>query len=470
MPKSAFVVTSRIVTGTVGIAVAAATIAAAALLPLPSIQFTPTALDVVPEPAPKQLVCPGSMLTLGDSGGQNASTAMPFGEVETSTVATDGTLSRESLATGGPGAPSIVTAPADTGSNIAGAQYESIVTNPDYFGLAVAPCARPSGDTWLVGGSTAVGRTTLINLMNPGDVDVTVDLALYSESGQVDAPGLTGIVVPTKGQRVLSLAGFAPGKQSLAVHVTSQGGGVSAVLQQSIIRGIEPSGLEIISPAAAPRTTAVIPGVHVVDSEAVEGRLGEEGFDDLIPALRVLVPAGAPAQATVRIIPVTAEAAGASFDLTLEPGLVADLPVEGLVDGTYAVIIEATEPVLAGMRVSTVAPAKQGTVKAGATDVAWFVASDALSDAVYASIPPLPSMLHLTNPTLALITVGIDGESVLIGPGAGVSLPVSGGRALELSGAKGLHASLSATEAGRIATFPLSAAAGAEPPVTVVAG
>ena len=47
-----------------------------------------------------------------------------------------------------------------------------------------------------------------------GNLAATVDLQLYGPSGLIAAPGTSGIIVAPQGQRVLSLAGFAPGVAS----------------------------------------------------------------------------------------------------------------------------------------------------------------------------------------------------------------------------------------------------------------
>lgn len=475
MPKRSPIVTSRVVAGSVGIAVAVAAIVGAALLPLPSLQRVPAAVSVTPEPAEKQLVCPGAVLQLGDSGGQNASVASPLGKPLLSLAASSGTYATDSLRqasaeAGADGYPTLVTAPASSDASIAGAQYQA-VNRDDYRGLAAAACAQPSSDVWLVGGSTAVGRTTLLTLANPGTVESTVSLELFSGDGLVEAPGLTGIIVPAQGQRVISLAGFSPGLAALAVHVTSRGGPVTANLQESIVRGIEPGGVDIVGATAAPNTTNVIPGVLILQAEAVTGRLGEAGFDDLNSVLRVYVPGDVAAQASVRVIPEGEALTGASFDLVLDPGVVTDVPIEGLVDGSYSVVVQTTVPVVTAMRVSTVAVASTGSTPAGAADLAWFAAASSLSDSVFASVASgAGASLHVVNPGDSAATITIGSTSVTIDGGASVTVPVTEGERMSISGAAGLYASVSFGAPGKLASYPLSSVANSEVPVTVYPG
>jgi hypothetical protein len=417
-------------------AVGAATIAAAALLPLPTVQLAPQSVSVSPEAAAKQLICPGAVLQLGDSGGQNASVASAIGQPVVTVAATTGGYDTTSLRQSdadpdSAGAPQRITAPASAEStaSIAGAQYQS-VDRGDYRGVAAASCAVPSSDTWLVGGSTAVGRTTLLTLANPGAVDSTVAIELFSSEGVVEASGLTGVLVPANGQRVVSLAGFAPGLTSLALHVTSRGGPVAASLQEAIVRGIEPSGVDIIGATTAPSTRAVIPGVVVLEAEEVAGRLGEPGFDDLGAALRVYVPGDAAAQVTVRVIPDTLDApvdddagdplVGASFNLVLDPGVVTDVPVESLVDGSYSVIVESSVPIV--------------------------------------------------NLAETATTVVVGGQSVTVPADASATVAVAGGESVTITGATGLFASVSLRAPGRLASYLLATAAITEAPVTLYRG
>jgi hypothetical protein len=487
MPERVVVITSRVVAGVVGLAVGAATIAAAALLPLSSIQLSPQSVSVTPQPAAKQLVCPGAVLQLGDAGGQNASVASAIGQPVTTIVATSGGYDTASLRQtdadpDAAGAPQLVTAPASTenAASIAGAQYQS-VDRDDYRGLAAAACASPSSDTWLVGGSTAVGRTTLLTLANPGAVESTVSIDMFSEQGAVEASGLSGIIVPASSQRVVSLAGFGPGLASIALHVTSRGGPVAASLQQAIVRGIEASGVDVIGATSAPNTHSIIPGVVILESEEVAGRLGEQGFDDLRSALRIFVPGDAAAQVSVRVIPDSVDApvadadgdslTGASFDLVADPGVVTDIPIESLVDGSYSVVVDSSVPVVTAMRASTVAATTVGSVPAGASDVAWFSAATALGDSAFAAVAPGPgASLHLVNPGEIAAAVSIDGDTVTVPAGSSVTVPVSEGESLTLGGVEGLFASVSLRAPGRLASYLLASAAITEAPVTLYRG
>lgn len=472
MPKPALIVSTRVISGAVGAVIAVVTLVAAATLPIPTIRLAPAAIEVTPVPTPAALVCPGAVLRLGDASGANASSAIAIGRPQYSTASTSSAVSVAHLTAEGSeatgGEPLLVTG-GDTVSNIAAAQVQRLDSD-DYRGLAAAECTTPSSDTWLVGGSTSVGRTTLLTLANPGSAPSTVEITIASTEGLVDAPGLTGITVPANSQRTMSLAGFAPDVATLVVHVTSRGGPVAAALQESIVRGIEPGGVDIIGGGAVPSTVTVVPGIVISGTEAIGSRLGEPGFDDLLTALRIYAPGDAEGQATVRVVSEDGVAGGASFELALQAGEVTDIPIEGLVDGTYSMIIETTVPVVAAVRASTVAgdPELGAESPSGGSDVAWFASATAIGDAAYASVAPTDgAQLHFANPGDAAITVTLNGASVSVPAGGAVAIPATAGLSYLIEGGTGLSASISFVQNGGLASYLISARATVEQPVTI---
>ncbi|MCY7411684.1 MAG: DUF5719 family protein, partial [Salinibacterium sp.] len=287
--RGAAVIGGRVLAGAIAVASSVAVVAVASVIALPSISAQPASELVTPVPTAQRLVCPGSALRLADDTGQGATTASALGVPELDFASNTGqvdatSLSESDASTGGTGsAPTVIsTLPSvnDPAAQVlvSGAQSESVDAG-DYVGLLTSGCALASGDSWLVGGSTAVGRTTLLTLSNPSEVPATVMIEMFGERGAIVAPGTSGIVVAPQGQRVLSLAGFRPGVQSPVVHVTSTGGQVVANLQQSIVRGLEPSGMDIVGAVAQPSLSIVIPGLVLTDLAAVQDlAAGGESF------------------------------------------------------------------------------------------------------------------------------------------------------------------------------------------------
>ena len=101
---------------------------------------------------------------------------------------------------------------------------------------------------------------------------------------------MNGIDVPAGAQRVLSLAGFAPGLVSPVVHVEARGGQVIAFLQQSIVRGLDAVGVDLVDAAPDPATDLTFPGVRVFDSVGVNRALSLDDWDDVAPIVRIAEP------------------------------------------------------------------------------------------------------------------------------------------------------------------------------------
>src|SRR4051794_31356489 len=244
MASSAVRIGGRVAAGVLAVGGAAALAFGGALLPVPATATAGT--EVVPAAVEQQRACPGPLLRLGDANGQNATSVTSFGapRVTSGTVAAGDTTStplaevdvaaRKDHLTS-----AVITAPNAGGDDqlLAAAQTQAASTS-DVAGLAVTGCAEGAASSWLLAGATDTGRSSLLLLANPSDVAADVDLALYTSEGPVQAPGLQDIAVGARSQRVLSLAGYAPGQSQLAVQVQSRGGLVTAALEHTIVRGL----------------------------------------------------------------------------------------------------------------------------------------------------------------------------------------------------------------------------------------
>ena len=471
--RGAILVSARIVTGTIAVGVAALAIGAAAWLPFPAHQTTPRSAIVTPEPAAQKRVCAGPLLRLGDDSGQAATTISSIGRasvVYNQTVgnATETELSSTDNSSGL--APKLLTLPSTSGTSstrplLAGSQSQQANTG-DFVGLAAAECSEGSSDSWLVGGATNTGRTTLVTLSNPSTVIATVTLGIYSETGAVSAAGTDGIVVPPGGQRVLSLAGFAPNVTSSVIRVQSRGGQVIAHLQQSTVRTLEPGGVDIVGAGAEPSTRAVIPGFVIANEAATVARQPEPGFSDLSSVIRLFVPGEAPARAEITIVPEDGSAPGAPVSVVIKPGMVTDLPLDEYPDGSYTVTVTSDKPLVAGARVSTV-----GTT--GQSDFAWLAAAATVSGQALVTVAPGPApVLHIANPTRTDDTVTLHEEgqadiTITIPAGRTIQHSVTAGASYTLSGFDRAELAVSYLGDGRLAAFTVSPSAPASRPITI---
>jgi len=450
-------IVGRIVGGLAGLGLAGAAVLGSTL-PLPTIVGAADPVTVVPEAADLLQVCAGPLLLAG--GGETASTASPVGsEVVTRDVVGGDESSQRppssgGLASGG-SAGLVLRLPVDGDDSSLGAAQSQTAGSADLAGFAAADCIEPGNDQWLLGGSTITGRSSLLVLSNPDEVDAVVDLDILAETGAVNVAGMDGIVIGAGTQQVLPLAAFAPGAEALAVHVTSRGGQIAASLQQSTVRVLEAGGADITQTGAAPAMEQIITGLRIAGGERVQERSGEADWADLASVVRVVVPGELPANVAIEVLPAggSSDSAEPAVEAEVQPGEAADLVLPGLVDGTYALRISADQPIAAAARSAVLA-------EDGATDFAWLAASAALGDDTVVVVPEGPSsQLTLANPDEIERLVRVDGEERTVPAGGSLAIAVDGGASLRLEGAEGLRAGVSFVSGTQIAAFPVEAPA-----------
>jgi hypothetical protein len=446
----------------IALVVAAGTIAAAHTFGTTEAPGQPAGRTVTPVPADAERVCAGSALRLSDEAGNDATTASTVGTATVATATTGRTVERSDLAASSTGSsdPTLLTAPAgDTTPQVAGSSYQS-VSNGDLVGIAAASCDDPSQSTWLVGGSTETGRTSLITLANPTDVNATVDLAIYDATGTVSAPGTTGIVVAPNSQKVVPLSGFVADQGSTVVHVSSSGGQIVAHMQEAVVRTLTPGGFDIVSGGAAPSRNQVIPAVVLRDAQ--QSQRGDDTAD-AAPVVRIFVPGTTAARVTLGI--TTADGGGTTVNTTAEPGVVTDVSLDDFPDGRYSFTVSATVPVVAGARTTT-------PTDDDATDLGWFASAEPLGARTITSVAPgASSRLNLVNPTTrdAEVTIrsGDDRKRVQVTAGSTATVTVDTAKQLTITGAKGLVAGVTYAGDDGVAGFPVRPATEVSTPVRV---
>lgn len=445
----------RILGGVAGLGIAGAAVLGGAL-PLPTVTGAVEPVTVVPEAADLLQVCAGPLLLAG--GGETASTASAIGseQVVRDVQGGDETSERPPSSGGlvdGASAGLVLRLPVVDESTGLGAAQSQTAAGEDVAGFAAADCIEPGNDQWLLGGATTTGRSSLLVLSNPDEVEAVVDLDVLTETGAVNVAGMDGIMVPPGTQQVLPLAAFAPGAEALAVHVTSRGGQIAASLQQSTVRVLEAGGADITGGGAAPALEQVVAGLRVTGGERVQERSGEPDWADLAAVVRVVVPGETPANVEIAVLPAAGSSADAEPIVQAEVpvGEVGDLVLPGLVDGTYTLRITSDQPVVAAARSAVLA-------EDGAADFAWQAASSPLGDESAVVVPDGPSpQLVLANPGTDERTVLVDGEEVAVAGGGSSVLGVDAGSTVRLADAEGLRAGVSFADAARIAAFPVEA-------------
>jgi len=448
-------------------ALAVGSVAAAALVPWPEHRAEAPSVVVQPSESRQQRVCPGPLLALGEDAAA-ATTASSVGSADVVTAAEPADAALEEVPLAAPGNPragedgtpvAIAAEPGGVDAGmLAGAQSQGVSTET-LAGFAAAACGEAVAEAWLVAGATNLGRSGLVLLSNPTAVAATVDVRVIGETGAVEAPSALGIIVPPGSQRVLSLAGLAPNLTSPVVHVTSTGGVIAASVEQSVVVGLAPAGIELTGATAPPATSQVIPGLVVPEAGGVEATEDHVDGDDF-PAVRLFSPGEDPVDVSIGV--VSDSGGGSTIEATLQPGLVHDVPLGFLEAGVYTLRIEADAPVVAAAR-ATVGGTEGQTDAAAPSDLAWTVATAPLLDAAVVAVPPGPSpTLQLVNPggAAAEVTVTEGGaERTVSVPAAGAaSVPLGGASSVVLGGASGLHATVSFAGSDELASF------GVQPP------
>jgi hypothetical protein len=264
----------------------------------------------------------------------------------------------------------------------AGAVMRYTAEDGDLRGLAAADCQQPGNDLWLVGANTALGRTAVLKLSNASSSPATVSLDLFGADGPIQAPGSRGLLVAPGTTRSVILAGLAPGQERLSVRVRSAGGPVAALIQQSVLRGLTPGGVEFIAPAATPAIRQVITGVDIQDPAGLAGLTGQSGFADAGPALQLAVPGSADAVIAIKVFGRDGQKAlpGGGV-VTAKAGSVTEVPLAGVPAGPYTVSVSSDVSFTAAAR------ATRGLTAGDASDFAWSSASARLGSQHVVPVP-----------------------------------------------------------------------------------
>lgn len=403
-----------------------------------------------------ELVCPGSAVRTGGASGTKVGVFDRIGKVELNGAfngSANGSVVLEELgdssfsaqlapgairATTGEGASlSVVSGDSaeEQGSTLLNASQLQLVSSPRMNGLAGAACQRPSSDFWLIGGETSVGRETLLLLTNPSAISATVSLEIFTESGQIQASGLSGISVAAGDWTVVPVAGQIAGAKSLAMHVTSRGGGVVGYLQQKNVRGLTAAGVDLVGSAEDAAMQQVIPGLLVrgAKDSAAFIKMNSD-YADLIPVLRIFVPGSKTATVTGQVLGVDNKTFGTVVHQEVAAGTVVDIPLKGLADGDYAAFVDSDQPILATVRLS-----RSTKLHKPPTDFTWLPAVSGFTSERQMVTPRSGiTKFSIANPSRSAITASVllNGKriqllvpatsSVVVRPDPGSVIAVSG--------------------------------------------
>ncbi|MEE1619948.1 DUF5719 family protein [Zafaria sp. Z1313] len=372
---------------------------------------------------------PGSVVSDAEGGEvQRLAPAVPDAEAAQEAAASaDGFSGRSAAARSGieSGGPTALTVqPLGGFTSVAGMARGYEAEDGDLAGLASSRCQSPSHEQWLVGASTELGRMALLVVTNPSASASTVDLEVHGPTGPIDSGATRGIVLAPGESKRIVLAGLAADEPAVSVHVVAKGAPVVSVIQQSVLRGLVPGGVEYIEPSAAPADGQTVAGVLVQDPEATAHLDGDE-YADASTALQVTVPGTEDAVLNVRAFGTGGEAALPGDGVhSVEAGQTVLVPLDSLGAGTYTVNVQADQPLVAAVRTVW------GNAESPETDLAWMASAERLGSEHLVVVP------ETGTARLAFGSVG--GESTITlrpvsadgGIGAETTLQTSGGTTL----------------------------------------
>lgn len=431
-------------------------VTAAVALPWPGVVNEPAQVSVTPTAGDSTLVCTGDFRAIGRDT-QNAgqmSSAGDFALTRDSVGASESSeLSAADLSTadfsGAAAGPSKIVGSPDQGSAALIAAAESIsLAADDLSGLAGSACREPSTESWLVGGTVETGTSDLIILTNPGDVTATATITVFGSE-----QSSTTTLVPAGTQLAVPLASVAAGLQQPVVRVTAAGAPLRAVLQSSLIRTLDPSGIDMQDTAGAPRADLTFAGVQVLVKNP----------DYPVSLLRLMATdQSGEASITVR----SDEEVVRQLSVPLDAGIPAEVNLDGLDTGMYTVEVTAEAPVVGAVRQVT-------GIGAGA-DFSWMTPAPQLSGEVLIAVPDGPHpRIHLVNAgdsaVSATLTPSAGGaaQEIAVPAGGTADIDVSQGSTYSLTTDAPVHAAITMAGTNQIAGWPIWSGTAAADPVTV---
>lgn len=242
----------------------------------------------------------------------------------------------------------------------------------DLAGLAAATCQAPASNWRFTGLQTSTGSTSVMHLANPTHTTAQVSLRLRGPDGLIDTSTLQNVVLAPGETRAIVLGGYAQSLDSVSAEVTSVGGKITASVQQAALRGLTPSGVELVGANASASNSQVIPGVWIESKE----NISELSKDDntLVPQLHVSATGSSGAGYTVKVLGKDGEVA-ASFEdnLAVASNATSIVDLKQLPGGYYTVVVESDAPVTAAVRMV------RGANPEDSSDTAWAASSNVLA-------------------------------------------------------------------------------------------
>lgn len=394
---------------------ASALLAIAVKFPVVTVGEVAESQIVTVQPKQPTLVCPGPVFTNGGQSGVTLGSFTQSGSVQVAGVDSGSPLRQTAYA-------ELVLAGKATGSKSFNAIQTQFANGKQAFGLASANCVPGANNAWLVAGDNSVGREALLILANSTDVDATVSLQLYGPSGAIQGTGLSGISAPAGKVTVLPLSSFAPKAETFAVEVSSRGAELGMWLQQKTVRGLTPSGLDLVGVSAEPSKQVSIPGIFLRNTTALN-KLAEsdDNFADVKPILRITAPGDKDVSFTAQLQGADGSSFGTVLQGSVQAGSTKDFALVDLADGNYSMHVEADGQVLASVRYSRMS----GTTP----DFAWAQSVEPSKlNAGFTTASNGKSKLSITNPSASKASFTLNGRAYQLAANSNLVVDLAAGQ------------------------------------------
>lgn len=445
-----------------GVVVSAACVAGAvAAIPAawPVLGHTPAHRTITPVAGDALLTCAGPFLALGRDAAQASQLTVAGTAAVVSGAAPGSPLTGKQVTVSGvaDAAAAMFSAPPSGREPAQVAAAESVtVRADDLAGFSASACRPPSMDSWIVGGAGTTGSNDVLLIANPGAVTATVTLSEYGSQG--GAPHVSEIVVPAGTQSAVPLAAGSAGETSPVVEITSAGAPVRAALQSSLIRTLDPVGIDVQDAIARPETAQSLLGVRALVNSADD--------DNPSTTVRLLAPTE-DATVTLQVREAAnGRAVGAAKKVQLTAGQAGAVDFSALAPGLYAIDVTSTTPV--------VAAARQTTGFGRGSDFAWMTpAPDITGSTTFAVADGPDPQLHLQNASTQAATVelapvnGGAPRTITLQPNAAASVAVAPSTVYTLSTSAAVRAAVTYLAPGQLAGYPVSPVDAAAAPIDV---
>jgi hypothetical protein len=198
---------------------------------------------------------------------------------------------------------------------------------------ADAVCEVGGVDQWFIGGSGGVTSQGILEIINSGLSDSTVQIFPYN-SKAVLAP--IAVSVKANSSQRISLASIVPGDEAVALHLVTESGRVSSFLLDHRKSGLSELGSSFVPPVEVPARKIFIGGI-----------LGESVKATSV--VRFLVPGNVNATVHLSIFSDGGTFTPVGFDsVSINHQRVVDLPLPPLaLSGPFGIAVSSDQPIFA---------------------------------------------------------------------------------------------------------------------------